>query len=1235
LRRFLKWFGVIVGILLILVAVALLTYHRWFGRALRPIAAEYGVQFRNYERLPNGRFALNDLVRSNALFDARISRVEGFYPEVWYRKASESGTNPPPEYLKINGWKIIVHTNQITASPGTNAHRGIYSEFQQAEKYIRQAMKWLPRATLLNGILLYGGKRYSFGQITWNEGNLDAGGVWPVSFVPFELKAKLGTGKPYQVYYAMNPLDLSVKVQLWETNGFLASKLTGMYKGTTVRGSAEFPRAGNIPIRAKLSAPDFHISADLLKLKGYNEFTGDFRANWETNHFTLNLRATAEPFAGKKLPPASIDLVARGDTNSVTIEKALSTAPGLKLSLAGPTELDYSGHLISEHAELSLNADLEKLPWLKLKGRVEGRITLEKGSKLPTAIFEARGTNLSGYRLELADAEFSGKLDWPELQSFQAKLGFPNASKAEISGGANLRKLEFAPTRFNVSGTIATNLLPSGFGYESLRLTGTISGPVSNLAHQAQLELRRFSAPGLAPLNIEAAWKGKQFVLDQFDVRAKTGPASLRASGGGSLQRGRTNIIFRELDLRKGDEVYLSLARPFRVSISEPTGKTWPMIEVQPLIWKGAEKGLALSGQLAWPAQGSLTFSATNIHPELFQLFLKPSLRNFELPELAGSFHWDKGPLYGNFHGGFSFDADAFKRISAQADLELDQAGLSLTDFAARGTNGVIARARGFLPLSIHPLAMPRLIQLSTNDGVDFKLETAPNEVFWGTVAKLTQVKLNNASLGLELHGSIRNPNGTLHLNAGSVKFLKVKRDLPELGPVEANVSLSERLLKISPASIQIADQPLSISGEVALGTNFWNLSRAELLPFIADHVEMSLKAPNVEIAPLAPFISKYLAPTGELSVNVGVQPGRLMTGRVSLSGVETRPIPKIGVVQAIGATIQLHGDTLHLASLHGEIGGETLRISGDIGLAKSTRNSGYPKIGLAIQGKNIPLARNPDVILRSDLDLVVTNGNNTIPIISGSADLRDSFLLRDIQTIAPGRVTEPSRRPPYFSIEQPPIDQWGLNVRARGDRFMTIRSPFFQGQVSVAMNITGTLREPIAVGEANISEGKIIFPFAPLQVKQAIVSLRSQDPYRPRVFALASGRAFGYDIRMQAEGPADEPNIQFSSVPALTSEQIVLMLTAGQIPRTDFGFSNQEKASKLAFFVGKSLLSKLNPNQSAQERLVIRSGEDITEQGKETYSVEYKINKNWSLIGEYDRFGALNADVKWRIYSK
>ena len=184
-------------------------------------------------------------------------------------------------------------------------------------------------------------------------------------------------------------------------------------------------------------------------------------------------------------------------------------------------------------------------------------------------------------------------------------------------------------------------------------------------------------------------------------------------------------------------------------------------------------------------------------------------------------------------------------------------------------------------------------------------------------------------------------------------------------------------------------------------------------------------------------------------------------------------------------------------------------------------------------------------------------------------------------------------------------------------------------------MQINGTLMEPVALGEASITSGKIIFPFAPLEVKQAIVSLSADDPYRPTVFAIATGRAFGFDIRMQAEGPADRLVIQFSSVPSLTSEQIILMLTTGQIPRSDFGFSNQEKASKLAFFVGKSVLAKLSPGKAGEEKFVIRSGENITEQGRQTYSLEYKINDTWSLIGEYDRFGALNADVKWKLFSK
>ena len=54
-----------------------------------------------------------------------------------------------------------------------------------------------------------------------------------------------------------------------------------------------------------------------------------------------------------------------------------------------------------------------------------------------------------------------------------------------------------------------------------------------------------------------------------------------------------------------------------------------------------------------------------------------------------------------------------------------------------------------------------------------------------------------------------------------------------------------------------------------------------------------------------------------------------------------------------------------------------------------------------------------------------------------------------------------------------------------------------------------------------------------------------------------------------------------------------------------------------------------------ARHRLTIRSGEDISQEGKTTYYLEYKLADDWSVIGEYDRFNALNAGLKWRIFSR
>src|SRR6185295_12887041 len=167
-------------------------------------------------------------------------------------------------------------------------------------------------------------------------------------------------------------------------------------------------------------------------------------------------------------------------------------------------------------------------------------------------------------------------------------------------------------------------------------------------------------------------------------------------------------------------------------------------------------------------------------------------------------------------------------------------------------------------------------------------------------------------------------------------------------------------------------------------------------------------------------------------------------------------------------------------------------------------------------------------------------------PLISGEARIVNSYYLSDVTDLVPRKAASPARRPPYFSIDVDPVAQWRLAVKVTGERGFRVRSTLFNGQISLNLNVLGTLKEPIALGEARIETGFIRFPFATLDVQQGFVTLTSQDPYRPQLLVTAASKRFGYDVKMEMIGPADAPVIKFTSTPPLTSEQLVLMLTAG-----------------------------------------------------------------------------------------
>jgi translocation and assembly module TamB len=118
----------------------------------------------------------------------------------------------------------------------------------------------------------------------------------------------------------------------------------------------------------------------------------------------------------------------------------------------------------------------------------------------------------------------------------------------------------------------------------------------------------------------------------------------------------------------------------------------------------------------------------------------------------------------------------------------------------------------------------------------------------------------------------------------------------------------------------------------------------------------------------------------------------------------------------------------------------------------------------------------------------------------------------------------------------------------------------------------------------------------------------------------------------MELSGTASSPVLMFSSSPPLTSEQVLLLVMAGEVPNDEVSYTSNQRATRLGTFLGKSLFSSVSGNSDDAERLSISSGEKISRQGRETYDVAYRLNEQWTLVGEYDEFDQYNVGLKWRV---
>jgi translocation and assembly module TamB len=537
--------------------------------------------------------------------------------------------------------------------------------------------------------------------------------------------------------------------------------------------------------------------------------------------------------------------------------------------------------------------------------------------------------------------------------------------------------------------------------------------------------------------------------------------------------------------------------------------------------------------------------------------------------------------------------------------------------------------------LTITPAGVSNLWDIRSDAPLDLRASVRPEAFFWQTVSELAGITLVDPSVDLSLAGTWRSPQGRILARVPELVLQHSTLTNLALSDLQVDLVLDRHRAHLAQGQVLVQGQRVSLEGDLPLNDSSWKQLFQKQLPSW-QQATARLSINEAQLAAFAPMFPEVLAPQGELNAELRLLPGADLEGTMTLRHARTRPLGNTAPIRDIYVTMRFGNRVLALENASANLSGAPVQLTGRADLRGTNWMGGeLPPFDLTLRGTNVPVARQPEYIIRSDLNLAVIKTNDAPPIVVGTAHLRDSFYLSDISALVPKKVSTPAARPPYFSIDNPTVSDWRLAVAVDGIRWLKVRTGLFNGEVTANLQLEGTLKDPIALGGLKVDSGLVRFPFANLEVQQGLVTLTSQDPYHPQLLVHASSKQFGYDIRMEVSGSIDSPIIQFTSNPSLSSEQILLMITSGQLPQGALNLTPQQRAQTVALFLGRDLLSKLGFGDQSQERLTISSGEEVSVQNKPTYRVEYRVAPRWSITGEYDRFGDFNAGLKWRVYSK
>lgn len=1203
----LKRFLIALSVLTAILVVVGLTLPWWLGGVLRWQGGKYDVSFAEYEAVGYGRWAVTDLRVEQPGWQLQVGRIEAAHPWLLWRERQDTE-------LRADRVRL-----ELLPTPGASEDREASFGPRDLYDLLTMLVQEMPRVEIdAIEIVGLGESALTTSRLTWQDQRFAVAELTYDRWVG-DISIDPVTGESDRLVVVANGPDGEWRLAAQAAIGSLDFALDGQWRDQPIAGGLLMSDDSWRPTQIELSLDGWALPGSTVGLgEGFQTIRGETSVRWDGEGFDLEARWMGEPQPDSKYREIQLVAVARGNEIATQFEDLQIIIPGLTFVLAEPWRIAHDAMAEATQAKFQLDGDLAEFPWVEGSGRVTGGIdVVAQWLAWPQINFDLETRNVSWRHLEDLSGGIRGEALWPSWGIDSAEFQDEAGNRISLRGEGEETAITEAKWSGQFQGDFLSQWIAAPLNFESVSGDGTARGAWPDLSHEGRAEATSLALPGMKSMDVGVDWKGTGLDF-QGSLQARAGESDLTADFDWS-----ENQAVVQGKLHHAEMLIWELVKPAVVETAET-------VSLSDLHLMGPHAEFQSAKLTA--DKGSATFQLTDPSWVWLSDWLEspptlPLIRSTE-----GDVQWEDELLWGRL----SFDGEISRGENQSVDLKFaalaSEDGLELAAGEMGWEDEPVAHITGGVPIRLSPKAP--FWSLDPDGAIAAALTLEESTGVWEAISGLTNIRVQNPRLAVELAGTWSQPRGQGSLSVDQIIFQTDEDDefvWPVVSDVEAKLIDDGTGLVVDPLTAKIDGQIITLKGEVPFTPGEWAKLSADPLAYFRDEGRGQLEIPRAELAAFAKFLPAYLVPTGELEVTLNYSPGSGTDGRIQLRDAVSKPLGPLGVLQGVSADLRFENRTMEIESLGALMGGQPLAISGSAGWPED----GEVEVDLTLQGENLPLVRKTGILLRSDLDLRINSDASGAGRVSGEARLRDGLVLVDVRSLVPrgggASVAVPARRPPYFSVTIPPINQWDLQVSLRGEDFLRLRTPIMTGSGSLRARLAGTLESPLLLGELEMRDADLRLPFARLEVDEALVRLTEADPYDPEIWLEATGQRLGYDLRLEVEGRASEPQLTLQSSPSLTAEQVLMLVMAGVTPTDESDLLNSDRALRLGMYFGQGLLGDLFGTDE-RESLSVSTGEKLSRLGKETYQFEYEIADRWAVVGEYDEFDYYNAALKWRV---